>query len=63
MSTVFFIFFSCVMTHGSMTPEDRRSAGIDDNIIRLSVGLECAQDLIGDLEQAFQASGAKNKSQ
>lgn len=51
------------MTHGSLSEEDRRSSGIHDNLLRLSIGLECAQDLINDLEQALQACGAKDKSQ
>ncbi|HEY3277915.1 MAG TPA: PLP-dependent aspartate aminotransferase family protein [Syntrophorhabdaceae bacterium] len=41
------------MTHQSM-PEDARSrAGITDNLIRISVGLEHVDDLIADLEQAL----------
>jgi len=50
------------MTHASLTDEERDSIGIHDNLIRLSIGLEYVQDLINDLEQAFQASGAKDKS-
>lgn len=53
--------FSCNMTHGSLTDEERHSVGIHGNLIRLSIGLEYAQDLIDDLEQAFQASGTKDK--
>ncbi|HEX9115678.1 MAG TPA: aminotransferase class I/II-fold pyridoxal phosphate-dependent enzyme, partial [Anaerolineae bacterium] len=41
------------ITHEHMTQEERDSAGIDDGLIRLSVGLECPQDLIADLEQAL----------
>ena len=40
-------------THSSMSPQDRVSLGISPGHIRLSVGLEDAQDLITDLEQAF----------
>jgi cystathionine gamma-lyase len=41
------------MSHGSV-PEDRRIArGIRPNLIRLSIGLEDADDLIEDLEQAL----------
>jgi cystathionine beta-lyase/cystathionine gamma-synthase len=36
-----------------MTQEERDEAGIDDGLIRLSVGLEDSQDLINDLEQAL----------
>lgn len=41
------------MTHANMSKEDRESAGIADNLIRLSVGLENPEDLIADFEQAF----------
>jgi len=43
------------MTHASMTPEARRRAGISDGLIRLSVGIEDAADLIEDLRQALAA--------
>lgn len=35
------------------TPEERAQAGIPDNLIRLAIGLEDAQDLIADLDQAL----------
>ena len=41
------------MTHASMDPEVRKSVGIGDGLIRLSVGLEDVRDLIEDLEQAL----------
>ena len=41
------------ITHEHMTPEERAAAGIDDGLIRLSVGLEDPQDIIQDLEQAL----------
>ena len=41
------------MTHASMSPEARRLAGIGDNLLRLSVGLEHEDDLIADLERAL----------
>jgi len=41
------------MTHKSIPAEKRRSAGVTDSLIRLSVGLEEAEDLIADLKQAF----------
>ena len=43
------------MTHKSVPEEKRKRAGINDSLIRLSVGLEDADDLISDLEQAFTA--------
>jgi len=41
------------ITHEHMTPEERAAAGIDDGLIRLSVGLEDPKDLIADLDQAL----------
>ncbi|WP_212003709.1 PLP-dependent aspartate aminotransferase family protein [Chitinophaga sp. HK235] len=41
------------MTHKSIPAEKRRAAGVSDSLIRLSVGLEEATDLLADLEQAF----------
>ena len=37
-------------THGRLTPEQKVDAGITENLIRISVGLESVQDLIADLE-------------
>jgi len=41
------------MTHASMDDEAKRSAGVVDRLLRLSVGLEDPGDLIADLEQAL----------
>ncbi|WP_306015266.1 PLP-dependent aspartate aminotransferase family protein [Oceanicaulis sp. MMSF_3324] len=41
------------MTHAAMTPEAREEAGVADGLVRLSVGLEAADDLWADLEQAL----------
>ncbi|GLV32850.1 Cystathionine gamma-lyase [Carabus blaptoides fortunei] len=46
----------CVMTHASVPPEQRKTLGITDNLIRLSVGLEDSEDLIADLQQALKAA-------
>jgi cystathionine gamma-lyase len=46
-----------IMTHASLPPEMRAQLGIDDSLIRLSVGVEDMQDLIEDLEQALSFSG------
>jgi cystathionine gamma-lyase len=42
-----------LMTHASIPPEKRAAIGIDDGLVRLSVGIEHAGDLIADLEQAL----------
>ncbi|MCC6786880.1 MAG: cystathionine gamma-synthase [Hyphomonadaceae bacterium] len=41
------------MTHASMAPEARRTAGIGDTLLRLSIGLEHEDDLLADLERAL----------
>ena len=43
-----------LMTHTSIPRERRLTIGLADGLIRLSVGIEHADDLIGDLEQAFE---------
>lgn len=43
-----------LMTHASMPPEKRAALGIDDTLIRLSVGIETEADLIADLAQALE---------
>jgi cystathionine beta-lyase/cystathionine gamma-synthase len=41
------------MTHADVPADQRKSAGITDGLVRLSVGLENADDLIADLDQAL----------
>ncbi|KAI8579861.1 hypothetical protein K450DRAFT_271690 [Umbelopsis ramanniana AG] len=45
-----------VMTHGSVSEEDRAKLGITDTLVRLSVGIETAEDLINDLAQSLDAA-------
>ena len=47
------------MTHKSIPVEKRHAAGVADSLVRLSVGLEDAQDLIADIEQALSNSKVK----
>lgn len=47
-----------LMTHASLPAETRRSLGIGDGLIRLSIGLEHADDLVADLEAGFAAAAA-----
>lgn len=42
-----------IMTHASIPKAEREKLGIDDGFIRLSVGIESADDLIADLDQAL----------
>lgn len=44
------------MTHAAMDPEARRTAGIGDDLLRLSIGLEAVDDLLADLDQALSAA-------
>ena len=41
------------MTHASMTPEQQAAAGITEGLLRLSVGIESADDLVADLSAAL----------
>jgi cystathionine beta-lyase/cystathionine gamma-synthase len=53
-------------THRQMDPEARRAAGIGDGLVRLSVGLEDAEDLVDDLDRALEkavGSGASAERQ
>ena len=43
------------MTHGAIPREERMKAGFNDGLIRLSVGVEDAEDLLADVEQALAA--------
>jgi cystathionine gamma-lyase len=42
-----------IMTHASVPPENREKLGIRDGFVRISVGIEHVEDLLGDLRQAF----------
>jgi Cystathionine beta-lyases/cystathionine gamma-synthases len=41
------------MTHSELTPNERKKAGIEEGLVRLSVGLEEVEDLVKDLEMAL----------
>ena len=41
------------MTHSGITAQARKTAGISDQLLRISIGLEDVNDLLGDLEQAL----------
>ena len=42
-----------LMTHGSVPAAHRKLLGIEDNFIRLSVGIETTEDLVADIKQAL----------
>ena len=41
-----------IMTHASVDADAREAPGITDGLVRISVGIEDVDDLIGDLDQA-----------
>jgi cystathionine gamma-lyase len=45
-----------LMTHASIPPKQRAAIGIEDGLVRISVGIEYVDDLIADLDQALQQS-------
>jgi cystathionine beta-lyase/cystathionine gamma-synthase len=45
-----------IMTHGSIPVEEKIALGVTDDLLRLSVGIEDAEDIIADLEQALARS-------
>jgi cystathionine gamma-lyase len=45
-----------IMTHASVPPETRRRLGIDDGLVRVSAGIESADDLLADLERGLAAA-------
>lgn len=47
------ITFPATQTHADVAPEERENLGITDCFLRMSVGLESAEDLIADLDQAL----------
>jgi len=42
------------MTHASIPKKERIKVGLTDSLIRLSIGIEDVEDLINDLEKAFE---------
>ncbi|KQO01161.1 PLP-dependent transferase [Paenibacillus sp. Leaf72] len=48
--------YPAVQTHADIPEEIRRAVGVDDKLLRFSVGIEHADDLIADLEQALAAA-------
>ncbi|MGE5494977.1 MAG: trans-sulfuration enzyme family protein [Burkholderiales bacterium] len=48
------ITYPMLQTHADIPKEEREAKGINEKLLRLSVGLECADDLIADLKQALE---------
>jgi cystathionine beta-lyase/cystathionine gamma-synthase len=47
------VLYPVIASHRGLTPTQRRERGIEDNVVRLSAGLEDPADLIADLDQAL----------
>jgi len=45
------ISYPARMSHAAMPPQEREARGVTDTLVRLSVGLEDAEDLIADLDR------------
>jgi cystathionine gamma-synthase len=52
--------YPLVQTHGAIPEAMRLSAGINEKLLRLSVGIEDVNDIIGDLDQAFKCCKKEN---
>lgn len=50
-------------SHAMISAEDRKKMGVTEQLIRLSVGIESAEDLIADLEKAFAAVGSRRHAE
>jgi cystathionine beta-lyase/cystathionine gamma-synthase len=46
-------------SHAMISAEQRQEMGVTEQMVRLSVGIESAEDLIADLERALEAIGAR----
>ena len=49
-------------THRQMSVDEQQKAGVSPEMIRLSVGIEHIDDIIGDLDQALDATGSDHRS-
>jgi cystathionine gamma-synthase len=47
------ISYPAITSHRELSPKHRQKLGIGDNLLRLSVGIEAAEDIIADLQQAL----------
>jgi cystathionine beta-lyase/cystathionine gamma-synthase len=47
------ILYPAMSSHRDVAPKQRERMGIRDSLVRLSIGIESADDIIADLEQAL----------
>ena len=45
-------------THSQLTPEELEAAGVPEDMVRLSIGIEHVDDILADLEQALRAASS-----
>jgi len=50
----FLVLHPATSSHRSLTPEERARVGIPDGLVRLSCGIEAAEDILADLEPALE---------
>ena len=43
-------------THSQLSPEEQLQTGVDENYVRLSIGIEHEEDILADLSQALEAA-------
>jgi cystathionine beta-lyase len=48
----------CFMSHASIPADVRAARGLPNDLVRISVGIEDVEDLLADLEQAFDKAAA-----
>jgi O-acetylhomoserine (thiol)-lyase len=53
------VIHSASTTHRQLTKEQQEAAGASPNVVRISIGIEDADDLIGDLDRALAAASSK----
>ena len=57
------ISLPCRMSHASIPKETRKERALPEDLVRISVGLECVEDLIADLESVFAFRRSQEGSQ
>ena len=48
----------CLTSHAMISPQDRQKMGVTEQLVRISVGIENADDLIADIENALSSISA-----
>jgi len=52
------MLYPVMSSHREVSPRHRERMGIGDNLVRLSVGIEAVDDIVGDLDQALAAASS-----